>query len=381
MSDYVQSSLVEYSSNAETEGCQCDTCGQAFDTERAVSIHQTQAHGDSDPEKCPTCGEVFNGSQGVKVHRARAHDEDASGEEFQCAHCGETAQKQKHQIENNENNFCSDACETAWREERYSGEGNPNYDRVEVTCEHCGTTEKVASYRSDTFRFCSMGCKANWQSENRTGEQAFAWEGGTATIECEHCGNTHEVYPAVEEEARFCSSDCFDEWRSEHQTGPDNPSWNGGKETLTCERCGDEYPCISAKVDTSRFCSSDCFDEWRSEHWTGQANHMWRGGSTIRLRRVGQERGRRTGGAIAMRTRTCDTDRERERIVDDYVTQGYTVVSDGGRTTKLRQRDYGGLLAHVVLFLLTLGVGNLLYALYRRHVSTDVVVVRVEPDE
>jgi 5-methylcytosine-specific restriction endonuclease McrA len=282
MTDRVQSSLSEYIPDDEVEGCQCGICGDIFATERGLSIHQTHTHEDTEPQECPTCGEIFDGTLAIKMHRTNAHGENVSGEEFQCAHCGETSRKQKYQIKNNENNFCSDECETAWRESRYSGEGNPNYNRVEVTCEHCGEIELVAPYRSDTFRFCSMDCKANWQSENRSGAQAYAWEGGMETIECEYCGDTREVYPAVEEEARFCSPDCLGEYRSEHQTGANNPSWSGGKETVTCEHCDDQYQVTPAKTDTTRFCSQDCLDEWRSIHKTGQDSPRWRGGSKIR---------------------------------------------------------------------------------------------------
>jgi hypothetical protein len=84
------------------------------------------------------------------------------------------------------------------------------------------------------------------------------------------------------------------------------------------------------------------------------------------------------------RTRTCQSDAERQRVVDEFQHEGYAVVSDLPDTTVLRKRDHGSLLAHVVLFLVigwaTLGLLNLGYALYRRAVSKTVVEVTVADD-
>ena len=80
------------------------------------------------------------------------------------------------------------------------------------------------------------------------------------------------------------------------------------------------------------------------------------------------------------RTRHADTQREREQIVDTFITQGYSVVTQGETSTRVRYRDYGGVGAHVLVFIVfgwwTLGVANLLYAVYRRHRTTDTVVVK-----
>ena len=81
-----------------------------------------------------------------------------------------------------------------------------------------------------------------------------------------------------------------------------------------------------------------------------------------------------------MRTRTVDTDREREQAVDEYASDGYRVVHDGDTQTKVRKRDHGGWVGHLVLFIIagwwTLGLANIIYALYRRIVSKDSVMVR-----
>jgi len=80
------------------------------------------------------------------------------------------------------------------------------------------------------------------------------------------------------------------------------------------------------------------------------------------------------------RTRHADDQRERERIVDELVTQGYDVVDDGGTATRMRKRDHGGLAAHLLVFIVfgwwTLGGANVIYTLWRRWRSVDEVVVK-----
>ncbi|MFC6785961.1 zinc ribbon domain-containing protein [Halobaculum halobium] len=53
------------------------------------------------------------------------------------------------------------------------------------------------------------------------------------------------------------------------------------------------------------------------------------------------------------------------RRVDDLRANGWESVDDDGERVVLRKRGVGRLPVHVVLFLLTGGIGNLLYALYR----------------
>jgi hypothetical protein len=85
------------------------------------------------------------------------------------------------------------------------------------------------------------------------------------------------------------------------------------------------------------------------------------------------------------RTRTVDGERQRELVIEEYTMRGYRVVEEGEGSTVLRRRDHGGLAAHLLLFLVvgwwTLGLANLVYALYRRINSAEGVIVRVEEAE
>lgn len=81
------------------------------------------------------------------------------------------------------------------------------------------------------------------------------------------------------------------------------------------------------------------------------------------------------------RTRTVPDGQTRQQVIDEYARDGYTVAEEGDTTT-LRYRDHGSLLSHAVLFFtvgwLTLGLLNLVYAWYRRRITTDRVEVRID---
>lgn len=53
--------------------------------------------------------------------------------------------------------------------------------------------------------------------------------------------------------------------------------------------------------------------------------------------------------------------------LDEYVYRmrgdGYTVASHGERSAVLRKSSYGSVGIHIVLLLLTVGIGNVIYAL------------------
>ena len=65
----------------------------------------------------------------------------------------------------------------------------------------------------------------------------------------------------------------------------------------------------------------------------------------------------------APRLRRVSTKREMENLLDDYVTQGYEIVSQGESSTLVRKATWGSAGGHVLWALLTawfsLGLGNL----------------------
>lgn len=85
------------------------------------------------------------------------------------------------------------------------------------------------------------------------------------------------------------------------------------------------------------------------------------------------------------RIRKADSEREMDKVVDDFVTQGYEVQERGERSTLLRQKSWGSGGWHVIVFIATvwwtLGIGNLVYALIARYATADQVMVRVDEGE
>lgn len=70
-----------------------------------------------------------------------------------------------------------------------------------------------------------------------------------------------------------------------------------------------------------------------------------------------------------------------EKVIDDFITQGYKVKSQGERSTMMKEKDFGSGGMHLVVALLTiwwtLGIGNALYAAYK-YFTADEVQIKVE---
>lgn len=83
------------------------------------------------------------------------------------------------------------------------------------------------------------------------------------------------------------------------------------------------------------------------------------------------------------RVRRVENRQEMERSIDEFITRGYRLKSQGERSAKLKDRDWGEAEVHVIIALLsawwTFGLSNVLYALYR-YVNADEVLIKVEDD-
>lgn len=81
------------------------------------------------------------------------------------------------------------------------------------------------------------------------------------------------------------------------------------------------------------------------------------------------------------RIRRVEDDREMERVIDDYITQGYQVKSRGERSARVKDKDWGSAFGHIVVAILTiwwtLGLGNVAYAVYKRY-SADEVTIKID---
>lgn len=78
------------------------------------------------------------------------------------------------------------------------------------------------------------------------------------------------------------------------------------------------------------------------------------------------------------RVRRVADRRELEQSVDDYITRGYRIVSDGETSTRLKETDWGDSGTHLILAALTgwwtFGLANALYAIYSYATAEEVVV-------
>jgi hypothetical protein len=73
-----------------------------------------------------------------------------------------------------------------------------------------------------------------------------------------------------------------------------------------------------------------------------------------------------------------------DRAVDEYITRGYRITSEGETSTKLKERDWGDGGVHLIIAALsvwwTFGLSNVLYAIYK-YVTAEEVLITVETDD
>lgn len=79
-----------------------------------------------------------------------------------------------------------------------------------------------------------------------------------------------------------------------------------------------------------------------------------------------------------MRIRHVDTKKEMEYQIDEYITQGYRIVTQGETTTKMKKTEYGGLVAHILIFLIfgwwTFFIANVVYAVVKYLMGEEVLI-------
>ena len=82
-----------------------------------------------------------------------------------------------------------------------------------------------------------------------------------------------------------------------------------------------------------------------------------------------------------MRTRKVENQEKMDNYVDDLITQGYKIKTQGENTVLLKKSDYGSAVAHLIIFLLLgwwlIFIPNVVYALYRNQ-NADEVLVKIQ---
>lgn len=81
------------------------------------------------------------------------------------------------------------------------------------------------------------------------------------------------------------------------------------------------------------------------------------------------------------RIRRVENRQEFERVIDDYITQGYKVKSRGEMSAQLKEKSYGSWAAHTIIFIVvgwwTLFVANIVYAAIK-YSGADSVTVKMD---
>lgn len=81
------------------------------------------------------------------------------------------------------------------------------------------------------------------------------------------------------------------------------------------------------------------------------------------------------------RIRRVDSQKEMERVVDDFITKGYQIKKEGERSTLVKKKTWGSGGMHVVVAVLTLwwtlGLGNAAYAVYK-YMTAEEVQIKIE---
>jgi hypothetical protein len=134
----------------------CDACGKVYDSQRALSNHESKTHGGpvgGGGVDCPGCDRSYSSKEGLKTHlsgsnecdggfdcdlcskafptkRGRDHHmKEVHGEDvrpfIECHLCGEKRQVDPNYVEKSERHFCTDGCYKEWSRERMKGEKNP----------------------------------------------------------------------------------------------------------------------------------------------------------------------------------------------------------------------------------------------------------------
>lgn len=62
-----------------------------------------------------------------------------------------------------------------------------------------------------------------------------------------------------------------------------------------------------------------------------------------------------------VRTRRVESQKELERLLDEFMTRGYKITQQGERTAKVKEKDWGDIPIHGFLFLFAFIAGAMLF--------------------
>lgn len=77
------------------------------------------------------------------------------------------------------------------------------------------------------------------------------------------------------------------------------------------------------------------------------------------------------------RIRKVKTEREYEEIIDEFITTGYKIRAKGNQTTKIVKPYYGNAILHILLFIFTFFIGNIIYLTYSYFSNSEEVIIKI----
>lgn len=176
-----------------------------------------------------------------------------------CVNC---RKKFSYYPSNRSGKFCSPECYHKYNR----GKNHPWYKgKIKVPCSQCG--KEIERYphemEENEDHFCSLECRGEWLSEHLQGENNPNWKGGVLQKLCEWCGEPFEVpRPGVgtKYKRRFCSSECRGKARRE-------------RPKRVCDNCGKVFWDKRINGREHYFCSKECM----GEYFTGENNPFYNG--------------------------------------------------------------------------------------------------------
>jgi hypothetical protein len=172
---------------------ECPTCGQEFSSQRGLGVHHSQTHDELLPNReCHECGEEFHSEHEKRYCSEDCRDAAVSfegenhpnysdaKEETECDICGT---KFEYYLSEKKGLYCSTCVEEEnWRyRPKITGKDHPRWSggEQELACDWCDA--KVVRQQNNINSehvFCSEACQSEWLSEAFTGEGHPNWKGG-----------------------------------------------------------------------------------------------------------------------------------------------------------------------------------------------------------
>ena len=128
------------------------------------------------------------------------------------------------------------------------------------------------------------------------------------------------------------------------------------------------YSCGAALVDDASFCSqcgTAVGDQSPRDSGRRASHETDHRSPSDADRRTSTDAGRRASSGSGRRSPGDAKRREFRARIQEYAIQGWEIEQDYGDRVVVRKRGFGSIPVHVLLLLITGGVGNVLYAWYR----------------